>query len=199
MPQVDLDFYAILGVSTSATQDEIRKAYKVQSLKTHPDRVAVNDPTRTERTKKFQEVQEAYYTLSDSARRRDYDASRAYNPPRGSPSWRDSQFGDIFEEMMRDEGLQDADDPEARKKATGRFYGIMGGVSGAALGFIVANFPGMLGEANTFVAGAVAGNRLGAVRDAKGKSVYEVFQELPQGEKAKASFHVHTELTIICY
>ncbi|EPS35055.1 hypothetical protein H072_11635 [Dactylellina haptotyla CBS 200.50] len=47
--------------------------------------------------------------------------------------------------MMKDEGLQDADDPEARNKGTGRFYGIMGGVSGAALGFIVANFPGMMG------------------------------------------------------
>ena len=45
------------------------------------------------------------------------------------------------------------------------------------MGFIVANFPGML-------AGAVAGNRLGAVRDAKGKSVYQVFGELPQAEKA---------------
>ena len=37
------------------------------------------------------------------------------------------------------------------------------------MGFIVANMPGA-------VAGAVAGNRLGAVRDAKGKSVYEVFK-----------------------
>ena len=46
------------------------------------------------------------------------------------------------------------------------------------MGFIVANFPGA-------VAGAVAGNRLGAVRDARGKSVYSVFQELPQGDKAK--------------
>jgi hypothetical protein len=46
------------------------------------------------------------------------------------------------------------------------------------MGFIVANFPGM-------VAGAVAGNRLGAVRDTKGKSVYEVFRELPQADKAK--------------
>ncbi|KAK6340719.1 hypothetical protein TWF696_009043 [Orbilia brochopaga] len=178
MPPADVDFYAILGVSVSATQDEIRKAYKVQSLKTHPDRVAVNDPSRPERTRQFQLVQEAYFTLSDSARRREYDATRSFNPPRGSSSWQDDQFGDIFEEMMREEGVQDADNPEARKTATGRFYGIVGGVSGAALGFIVANFPGML-------AGAVAGNRLGAVRDAKGKSVYEVFQDLPQSEKAR--------------
>lgn len=59
-------------------------------------------------------------------------------------------------------------------------YGIMGGISGAALGFIIGNVPGLL-------AGAVAGNRLGAIRDTKGKSVYEVFQQLPQGEKAKVS------------
>ena len=44
---------------------------------------------------------------------------------------------------------------------------------GGAIGFIVANAPGA-------IAGAVAGNRLGAVRDSKGKSVYSVFQELDQ-------------------
>ena len=48
---------------------------------------------------------------------------------------------------------------------TGKFWSVIGGLSGGAMGFIVANFPGM-------IAGAVAGNRLGAVRDAKGKSVY---------------------------
>jgi diphthamide biosynthesis protein 4 len=46
------------------------------------------------------------------------------------------------------------------------------------MGFIVANFPGAL-------AGAVAGNRLGAVRDARGKSVYSVFQALPAADKSK--------------
>ena len=61
---------------------------------------------------------------------------------------------------------------------TSKFWSLVGGLSGGAMGFIVANFPGA-------VAGAVAGNRLGAVRDAKGKSVYAVFQELPQGDKAK--------------
>lgn len=50
------------------------------------------------------------------------------------------------------------------------------------MGSIVANFPGAVAEA---VAGAVAGNRLGAIRDAKGKSVYAVFQELPQADKAQ--------------
>lgn len=96
--------------------------------------------------------------------------------------------------MLREEGL--AEGKEA--KPTGKFWSMVGGLSGGAMGFIVANFPGA-------IAGAVAGNRLGAVRDARGKSVYSVFQvrglgdacglsktaltnneqELPQGDKAK--------------
>ncbi len=61
---------------------------------------------------------------------------------------------------------------------TSKFWSLVGGVSGGAMGFIMANFAGAL-------AGAVAGNRLGAVRDARGKSVYSVFNELPQSQKAQ--------------
>jgi len=45
----------------------------------------------------------------------------------------------------------------------------------------------VLTRANVFIvlAGAVAGNRLGSIRDTKGKSVFAVFQELPQADKAK--------------
>ena len=67
--------------------------------------------------------------------------------------------------MLREEGL--AEGQEA--KPTGKFWSLVGGLSGGAMGFIIANFPGA-------IAGAVAGNRLGAVRDARGKSVYSVFQ-----------------------
>lgn len=84
------------------------------------------------------------------------------------------QFGGIFEEMLREEGMAEGESAQP----TGKFWGMIGGASGAAMGFIVANVPGM-------VAGAVAGNRLGAVRDAKGKSVYSVFKELPQADKAR--------------
>lgn len=76
----------------------------------------------------------------------------------------EQQFGDVFEEMLREQGMA-----EPNGTANNRFWGMLGGASGGALGFIVANVPGL-------VAGAVAGNRLGAVRDAKGKSVYAVFQ-----------------------
>lgn len=54
----------------------------------------------------------------------------------------------------------------------------IGSASGAGLGFIVANIPGAIG-------GAVLGNRLGAIRDAKGKSVGAVFMSLNQGQRAE--------------
>lgn len=85
-----------------------------------------------------------------------------------------NQFGSAFEEMMHDEGMAEGPD----NQPTRAFWSIVGGLSGGAMGFIVANMPGA-------VAGAVAGNRLGAVRDKRGKSVYAVYQELPQDERMK--------------
>lgn len=84
------------------------------------------------------------------------------------------QFGSVFEEMMNDEGMAEGDNNSPTKT----FWSIVGGASGGAMGFIVANMPGA-------VAGAVAGNRLGAIRDRKGKSVYSVYQELEQPEKMR--------------
>ena len=52
-----------------------------------------------------------------------------------------------------------------------------GTVSGAALGYIIGNIPGAIG-------GAVVGHSLGAVRDAKGRAVSEVFLSLPLSARA---------------
>lgn len=63
------DFYEVLGVSRSASQDEIRKAYKKLAKKFHPD-VKPADP---DAEKKFSEITEAYDVLSDDAKRKNYD------------------------------------------------------------------------------------------------------------------------------
>jgi len=206
MAGLPVDYYAALGIPSSASQQQIRDAYKRAALKTHPDRVASDSPERAERTRKFQLINDAYYTLSDPSRRSDYDSARKYHgfgsgastastaydsdddstvPDPGEDArasggfpWSsfgfgakaknkeeeqkfgNEQFGDVFEEMLREEGMA-----ENGGAPTGKFWSVVGGLSGGAMGFIVANFGGM-------VAGAVAGNRLGAVRDAKGKSVY---------------------------
>jgi curved DNA-binding protein CbpA len=62
------DCYAILGVKSTATEDEIKKAYRKKALQYHPDK---NPSATAEET--FKEINKAYETLSDADKRRTYD------------------------------------------------------------------------------------------------------------------------------
>jgi len=64
------DYYDILGVSKSASAEEIKKAYRKQALEWHPDRHK-DDKEAAER--RFKEINEAYQVLSDSEKRSAYD------------------------------------------------------------------------------------------------------------------------------
>lgn len=70
--------YEVLGVKGNATSKEIRKAHKKLALCLHPDKnVGVNEMVQGLVQERFLEVQEAYETLSDDARRSEYDAALA--------------------------------------------------------------------------------------------------------------------------
>ena len=66
------DYYAVLGVSASATQDEIKKQYRKLAAKYHPDKNQ-SDPKAADR---FKGISEAYTTLGDPDKRKQYDQMR---------------------------------------------------------------------------------------------------------------------------
>ena len=100
------DYYEVLGISKTASEDEIKKAYRKIAIKYHPDR----NPGDKEAEEKFKEAAEAYNVLHDPQKRQQYDQF-GFNGPMGggfgggfdgfggaSMNMDDifSMFGDIF-------------------------------------------------------------------------------------------------------
>ncbi len=98
------DYYKILGVDPSASQEEIKKAYRKLVLKYHPDR----NPGDKEAEERFKEINEAYEVLGDPEKRAQYDSMRSgfggrfgedFAQDLGFDSFSDF-FKDIFDEFF---------------------------------------------------------------------------------------------------
>ncbi len=119
-----IDYYGVLGVSQTASQNEIKKAFKKLARKYHPDL----NPNDLSAKQKFQEINEANEVLSDPEKRKKYDA-----------------YG---------ENWKHADEFEARKQHyrgnAGGFGGTGGGYWSSADGGFSADFQGGEGEFSDF-------------------------------------------------
>jgi molecular chaperone DnaJ len=85
------DYYEVLGVSRSASQDEIKKAYRKKALQHHPDR----NPGNKDAEEKFKEAAEAYEVLSDPAKRQRFD-QYGHDGMRGTDFRPFTDVNDIF-------------------------------------------------------------------------------------------------------
>ena len=115
------DYYAVLGVPASASQDEIKKQYRKLAAKHHPDK----NPSDPKAADTFKAISEAYQTLGDADKRKQYDqmrqlgafggfggargaGTRGAGAPPGGPNIRFDEFdigglgglGDIFSSMF---------------------------------------------------------------------------------------------------
>jgi DnaJ-class molecular chaperone len=99
-----MDYYSILGVPKGSSDQDIKKAYRKLAMQHHPDRGGDQN--------KFQQIQEAYDTLSDPAKRSQYD-----NPqPQGNFSFHFGQSGNPFEEIFQSFGFGHGHDPFAHMR-----------------------------------------------------------------------------------
>src|SRR4249920_2104662 len=95
------DYYQILDVPRTATESEIKKAYRRLAMKHHPDR----NPDDKASEESFKEAKEAYEVLTDSQKRAIYDqhGHAGLDPQRGGGGFSSADaFGDMFGDVFGD-------------------------------------------------------------------------------------------------
>ncbi|KAH9966653.1 hypothetical protein BC827DRAFT_1177519 [Russula dissimulans] len=102
----DTDLYAVLGVESTATEEDIKKAYRKSALIYHPDKHASStEDAKQGASRKFQQVGFAYAVLGDKKRRAKYDATgsteEGFDLTEGEDGW-EAYFEALFESVTRD-------------------------------------------------------------------------------------------------
>jgi molecular chaperone DnaJ len=125
------DYYQLLGVSETASHDEIKKAFRRLAKQYHPDR----NPNNPQAAERFKEINEAHDVLSDEAKRQRYDQLRRYGafPPGATPGGDSGApgpdfdvsdlgglggLGDLFSSIFGRRGAGPAVEPEEEVETT---------------------------------------------------------------------------------
>lgn len=99
------DYYKILGVDKSSSDEDIKKAYRKLAHQYHPDKIGGDE-------KKFKEINEAYQTLSNKEKRAQYDRfGRAFSAGGGPAYGGDNPFGQGFDSRGFGDGVEFGFDP----------------------------------------------------------------------------------------
>ncbi|HET6566535.1 MAG TPA: J domain-containing protein [Rhodothermales bacterium] len=174
MPEIK-DYYKVLGVGDTASADEIKKAYRKLAREYHPDR----NPDKPGAEEKFKEVQEAYDTLSDAEKRKQYDRMRK-NPfgfgangdfPGGGRYYRNPDGSGVRFETTGD---------------VGGFGDLFGGAGGGGFGDIFSRMFGGQAEAQQQAPFGRQARRGAAVRDVE-TTLRLSFDQALQGGKTEVT------------
>merc|ERR1719247_3314066 len=90
------DYYTVLGVTRTATDADLRRAYREQALRHHPDK---NPDCVAEATEKFKLVAEAYSVLKDPQSRAAYDKDSS-SVPVGASNFTFEKASDLFSDVF---------------------------------------------------------------------------------------------------
>ena len=169
------DYYQILGVPKTASQDEIKSAFRKLARKHHPDVVKAKERPQAET--RFKEINEAYEVLGDPEKRRKYDTlgmdwERGAQPP---PGWHQRRGG----------GMAGAPGPGTTPGGRG-FDDIEFNFGGTGFSDFFEAFFGSGGrKANPFASGRAAGSRRGVDVEA---DIMVPLEEALHGARRKISF-----------
>jgi DnaJ-class molecular chaperone len=143
------DYYKILNVAESATQEEIKKCFRKLALELHPD----HNPDDPGSEEKFKDVTEAYGVLSDSQKKQEYDRFRAdHFAGRSSSRFQYSQE-DIFSSMFQGKNASDIFEELNRefsrsgfRSGNNFFQNVFFGGAAGGIGRILRMIPGPIGR-----------------------------------------------------
>lgn len=97
-------YYEVLGLKKTASNDEVKKAFRKLAVKWHPDK---NPDNKAEAQEKFKEISEAYEILSDEKKRKNYDRYGFAGLSKAETNFSYTHADDIFKHFFGDFGFED--------------------------------------------------------------------------------------------